>query len=203
MENQSYENFLSSLINEESKARVFFKAKINLIIWIIFSYIYYILSNCKKYKGITKYCSTKLLKFSSPMDFITAFYFGAVTHSTVGYGDIYPIGTISRLFTWLHLIISSMIMISPDIRQVNINIFFTHILGILVFALIYKYSQKYGAKFENPNNKKELDNTEVIQLALSNQTTVGYGSIYPKNNLGRLINIVQIVYTVIILSSIS
>jgi len=39
------------------------------------------------------------------LSFIDALYFATITHTTVGFGDIYPITTSGRVFTMVHALL--------------------------------------------------------------------------------------------------
>ena len=198
-------SYLEDHFNADNRDRIYFKAYINIIVLFIYSTLYKTLSDYSedntKITGLGKI--RNLVKFNKKLNGMDSLYFSAVSHSTVGYGDIYPVGFISRLINWSHLFITSMILISPDIRKVNKNVVIIHISSILFFSFLYWYTSRNGAEYVNPNDNKELKIEDSIQLALSNQTTVGYGSIYPTNKYGKILNIVQICYTIIILTSFS
>ena len=197
--------YLEKHFTDDNKDRIRFKAYVNIVTIFIFSVLYKTLSDYSEdnteITGLGKI--KNLVRFNTKLNDFDSIYFSAVSHSTVGYGDIYPIGFISRLINWSHLFITSMILISPDIRKVNRNVIIIHLISLLFFGVIYWYTSRHGAEYVNPKNNKELTIEDALQLSLSNQTTVGYGSVYPKNKIGKMVNIAQICYTVIILSTFS
>ena len=197
-------NFISSQFTRENGGKFIFKIHVNIIIWYIFSIIYFNLSNFKSIKMDNIGDLKQVTKFNKKLNLTESYYFSSMIHSTIGSSRIYPVGIISKFFVWIHLIITTMILITPDVRKINRYLFYIHILGIIIFSIIYYMSSRNGATYKNIKNKNiKLNIINAIDMAITNQTTLGTSKIYSSNKLAKIISITQVAYTFLILSSFS
>ena len=89
---ECYDAIKDYINNTPSYATFFFIT--NIIICLLFAFIYYNLRFNDNFHGLD--CNSSI---------IDAFYFSLTTHSTIGYGDIYPKTSPARLFVMIHHII--------------------------------------------------------------------------------------------------
>jgi voltage-gated potassium channel len=87
-----FKALLNYLKNEKSLKKLFVT---HLVLIIGFSFGYYIISNY----DLTAFSNNK------PMKKFDALYFSVITHSTTGYGDVYPKTTIAKSLTMIHVLI--------------------------------------------------------------------------------------------------
>ena len=79
--------------------RIKLKLLLNLIITLVFSFIYWIINE------------TTNDAFSKNLDYFQALYFSATTNFTLGFGDITPLNKTSRIFVVIHSILFYSIVI--------------------------------------------------------------------------------------------
>lgn len=85
-------------MNSTLKRIIIRNIKYNVVIFIIFFIIYTLLLR----NGSNHF---KLNDPQSNNSLINTFYFTLVTHSTLGYGDIYPTSNLGKLVVSLHVIV--------------------------------------------------------------------------------------------------